>query len=93
MSKELEAYRLERTVISQANELTDVRENLLTWVGKYNEAEKRYQAEKERRERYGGLIIAIGQVLNDDELAFEEQVETILTLVNQWEEQEGKLNE
>ena len=88
MSNDLSIYRLERTVISQANELTDVRENLLTWVGKYNEAEKRYQTEKERSERYGGLIIAIGQVLDDVELAYEEQVTAIQAMVNRWEETE-----
>ena len=89
MSKELEAYRLERTVISQANELTDVRENLLTWVGKYNYAEKKYQAVLERADRYGVLIHTIANIANDDELAYEEQVTTIDTLIKQWKEQEN----
>lgn len=89
MSKELETYRLERTVISQAYELADLRERSLTQNGQYQEAEKRYQAEKDRADRYGGLIHTIGSITNDDELSYEEQVTTIQTLVNQWEEQEN----
>ena len=90
MSKELEAYRLERTVISQAHELTTLRDSSMTWIGKYHEAEKKYQAEMEKRERSCGLIIAIGQVLNDDELAFEEQVIAIRALIYEWEESENE---
>ena len=89
MSKELENWKLERTVISQAHELTTLRDSSLTWIGKYHEAEKKYQAELEKSERYGGLICTIGQILADEELGFEEQTTTMQALVDQWEEQEN----
>lgn len=88
MSDSMKIYTLERTVISQANELANLRESSLKWIAEYNSAERKYQAELERRQQYGGLIIAIGQILNDDEIAFEEQVETIASLIHKWDEWE-----
>ena len=89
MSKELDNWKLERTVISQAHELTTLRDSSLTWIGKYHEAEKKYQAVLERADRYGGLIHTIGNILADEELGFEEQTTTMQALVDQWKEQEN----
>ncbi|MBS7362497.1 MAG: hypothetical protein KIH03_01665 [Paludibacteraceae bacterium] len=85
MSKELENWKLERTVISQAYELTDLRDSNMEWVSKYQEAEKKYQAEKDRADRYGGLIQTIANIANDTEMSYEEQVTTIDTLIQTME--------
>lgn len=88
MSESMRIYTLERTIVSQANELVNLREGTVKWIDQYNSAEKRFQTEHDRREQCGEQIEVIRQILDGDKLALEEQLDTIGWIVAKWDEME-----